>query len=222
MKKKGYNLKQLCKDNSGSAMVMTLIVGMVVMAFCLSLLLVAFTLFSQMNHNTIQFQCKTLAQSYLESLKTDFCNPDSDLIKYLSSKMEAPEEGNEIWIAQNLPESELEELKQNGLKPYKDLYLQVDASGYTMDICMTYERTQATAEEDSENESDDEIEEVNSDSNTNTNEPQTNGGTASRVPVHSSSGIAYERIIHVKLTCVRGTDTSSNDNYTMEADYKMP
>lgn len=238
MKKKGYNLKQLCKDNSGSAMVMTLIVGMVVMAFCLSLLLVAFTLFSQMNHNTIQFQCKTLAQSYLESLKTDFCNPDSDLIKYLSSKMEAPEEGNEIWIAQNLPESELEELKQNGLKPYKDLYLQVDASGYTMDICMTYERTQATAEEDSENESDDEIEEVNSnsntnsnantnsntntDSNTNTNEPQTNGGTASQVPVHSSSGIAYERIIHVKLTCVRGTDTSSNDNYTMEADYKMP
>ena len=218
MKKKGYNLKQLCKDNSGSAMVMTLIVGMVVMAFCLSLLLVAFTLFSQMNHNTIQFQCKTLAQSYLESLKTDFCNPDSDLIKYLSSKMEAPEEGNEIWIAQNLPESELEELKQNGLKPYRDLYLQVDASGYTMDICMTYERTQATAEEDSENESDDEIEEVNSDSNTNTNEPQTNGGTASRVPVHSSSGIAYERIIHVKLTCVRGTDTSSNDNYTMEAD----
>ena len=222
MKKKGYNLKQLCKDNSGSAMVMTLIVGMVVMAFCLSLLLVAFTLFSQMNHNTIQFQCKTLAQSYLESLKTDFCNPDSDLIKYLSSKMEAPEEGNEIWVAQNLPESELEELKQNGLKPYKDLYLQVDASGYTMDICMTYERTQATAEEDSENESDDEIEEVNSDSNTNMNEPQTNGGTASRVPVHSSSGIAYERIIHVKLTCVRGTDTSSNDNYTMEADYKMP
>ena len=101
MKKKGYNLKQLCKDNSGSAMVMTLIVGMVVMAFCLSLLLVAFTLFSQMNHNTIQFQCKTLAQSYLESLKTDFCNPDSDLIKYLSSKMEAPEEGNEILGAQN-------------------------------------------------------------------------------------------------------------------------
>ena len=98
----------------------------------------------------------------------------------------------------------------------------MDASGYTMDICMTYERTQATAEEDSENESDDEIEEVNSDSNTNMNEPQTNGGTASRVPVHSSSGIAYERIIHVKLTCVRGTDTSSNDNYTMEADYKMP
>lgn len=222
MKKKGYKLKQLCKDNSGSAMVMTLIVGMVVMAFCLSLLLVAFTLFTQMNHNTIQFQCKTLAQSYLESLKNDFSNPDSDMIKYLNSKMEMPEEGNEIWIAQNLPESELEELKLSGLKPYKELFLQVDASGYTMDICMTYERTQASAEEGFENESDDEIEEVNTNMNSTTNEPGTNGGTATNEPGTFSSGSTFERLIHVKLTCVRGTDTNSNDSYTMEADYKMP
>ncbi len=50
-------------DDSGVAMIFALIVGVVIMTFCLMLLMVAYTLFSQTSRVLSQSQCKILSQT---------------------------------------------------------------------------------------------------------------------------------------------------------------
>ncbi len=78
-----HRLKQISRDNSGVAMIVAMIVGVVVMVFCLSLLLVTYTFYAQTIKTTTNEQCKMLAQSFSETLGEDLKNPDSDICQYL-------------------------------------------------------------------------------------------------------------------------------------------
>ena len=83
--------------NAGVAMVVVLIVGAVVMVFCLSLLLAAYTLFSQTNRQVTQEQCKILTQSTAEMLSAELKNPDSALSGYLGTQIQSGK-----WISEEI------------------------------------------------------------------------------------------------------------------------
>lgn len=60
--------KRMISDNRGSAMITALVVGIVIFAFCLSMLLVAYTLFAQTSRTEVALGCKNLAQSTAEEI----------------------------------------------------------------------------------------------------------------------------------------------------------
>lgn len=76
------------KKDSGVAMIVVLIVGAVVLVFCLSLLLAAYTLYARTNREVTQQQCKILAQTASESLGTELSNQNSGLITYFETQIQ--------------------------------------------------------------------------------------------------------------------------------------
>lgn len=98
-----YNrIKNLKKDNSGVAMIVSLIVGIVVLGFALSLLMVTYSLYAQMNRKTIGLQCKLLAQNFSEVLGKELKDDESELVAYLSEQMSA---GNWISVEEAMSDS---------------------------------------------------------------------------------------------------------------------
>ena len=69
-------------------MITALVVGIIVFAFCLSMLLVAYTLFAQQSRNQVLLGCKTLACSTAEELEAEAADSSSELSKYLNTKLE--------------------------------------------------------------------------------------------------------------------------------------
>lgn len=68
-------------------MITALVVGIVIFAFCLSTLLVSYTLFAQVSRTQIQLGCKNMAQTTSEVLLEELKNDNSELSKQL----------NDIW-----------------------------------------------------------------------------------------------------------------------------
>lgn len=81
------NIRKMLANNKGSAMITALVVGIIVFAFCLSMLLVAYTLFAQANRNQVQLGCKTVAWSTSEELKAEMNDPGSELSSFLINKL---------------------------------------------------------------------------------------------------------------------------------------
>lgn len=69
-------------------MITALVVGIVIFAFCLSMLLVAYTLFAQASRNEVQLGCKTLAWSTIEEIEEELSDTNSELNLYLKSKLQ--------------------------------------------------------------------------------------------------------------------------------------
>lgn len=90
--------KKFEKDNRGAALLYSLIVGTVILAFCLSMLFVCYTLFAQTSRRTKSLQSKILAQSYMDSLKEEFKKDvaDSPLQEELANRIK---DGK--WVAAN-------------------------------------------------------------------------------------------------------------------------
>lgn len=64
------------KHNKGSAMMIAIIVSVVVVAFCLSLLLVCYSLYSSSARKVTSRQCKELAKSISLELEQEITNPN--------------------------------------------------------------------------------------------------------------------------------------------------
>ena len=141
--------------NAGVAMVMVMIVSAVVMVFCLTLLLVTYTLFSQNVRQMSSLQCKLLAQSVAESLAQEFENPDSELSKYLSAQIQ-----NNTWVAQNVSaEAGAQGNEESaGENAVSELELLLDAGGktddYRVSVTLTYSLN--VADDDGKDDGDDE------------------------------------------------------------------
>lgn len=117
------------RNNRGVAMIYGLIVGMVVMVFCLSLILVTYTLFAQVNRKNSQLQCKMLAQTFAEELANDLMkNDDSELKEYMGTAIKA-----KSWKS-------LDEMSQNPSDTdYTKLIVDCDSeTGYTYNVVFTY------------------------------------------------------------------------------------
>ena len=204
--------KKLHKDDSGVAMIMALIVGVVVMVFCLSLLLVAYTLFAQTNRNTIELQCRLLAQSYVENLQTELKDADGDMVKYLQYKMTDTSSEYGIWASADMTPEEEEEYRKQGIKTYTELQLKVDAEGYHIYVTLTHEPQQGGAEDDDG--PDDEYEGQES------GEKDTGAVTEAAVTGKKSGSIIQK--LNVRVRCVRGEDNGRGDSYSMETECEIP
>jgi hypothetical protein len=74
----GLSAKKKIKQNQGAAMIVTIVVGVVLMAFALSLLLLAYSLAASVTGRTIETQCKELAKSVNRELEAELMTADYD------------------------------------------------------------------------------------------------------------------------------------------------
>lgn len=134
-------LKALGKDDKGVATIFTLIVAVIVLCFCLTLLMVSYTLFAQTNRQTSQLQCKLLAQSFSEQLKEEIDDKNSDLVKFMQK---AIDDGN--WR-----DSSEDKNTWNG-KDYSTLYLDGYSNDTDYEITVEFTYSLGQSDDDGEDE----------------------------------------------------------------------
>lgn len=81
-------------DDSGVAMITAMIIGVVVMVFCLLLLMVTYILYEQSIKKVDDTQCRLIAQTCMESVRSEIVDSESDVHKYLADQM-----SNGTWIS---------------------------------------------------------------------------------------------------------------------------
>jgi hypothetical protein len=74
-------------DNRGSAMITAIVAGVVMAVFCLSLLLVTYTLYAQTARRNVQIQCKYAAGNMAAQLETQLKDKESELYKGLNAEI---------------------------------------------------------------------------------------------------------------------------------------
>lgn len=131
VKKCGMSIHAVLSDNRGVAMIYAIIVGTVVMVFCLSLLLVTYTLFAETNRQNTQLQCKLMAQTFAQQLEEDMKTnvATSELVKYMGDSIK-----DDKWRPSNSDDAVVGETR------YTDLIIDCDSevAGYTYNIVFTY------------------------------------------------------------------------------------
>lgn len=160
------------KNDSGVAMIFSLIVGVVIMVFCLLMLLVAYTLYSQTTRKLSQTQCKVLAQSMAEQIKDELANeagatdePDG-LRKMLKDEM-SKDATHLKWVPSGTKDADL---KAGQFKDY-EFYVEgvSDLPGYCFKVTFQYQTVYASDEAETELGSgteDDDLEEADTGSKT--------------------------------------------------------
>lgn len=130
----GCNIKKQVvksiKDNRGVAMLFAMIVAAVVMAFCLSLMLVVYSYYAQSARKLSQDQCKILAQSFSEALKEEFNSEEtSELKTYLSSQINSG-----VWISS----AESASVEAGKIKELLLNSNDIKVPGYKIKVALTY------------------------------------------------------------------------------------
>jgi hypothetical protein len=104
------------RKNQGAAMIVAMVVGVVLMAFALSLLAVSYSLFSSASQRTTQLQCRELARSIDRELQRELTEPN-----YATYAKQKEDEGkkNNLWffVRYNLGQSNS---NQSGWPYYKE------------------------------------------------------------------------------------------------------
>lgn len=208
-------LKQINRDNSGVAMIVAMIVGVVVMIFCLSLLLVTYTFYTQTVKTTTNEQCKMLAQSFSETLGKDMEDPDSDICLYLGEQMK-----NGYWVASVVDEDETLSGDQ-----VSDLIVDMkDTPGmgdYHISVVFSFIVNIPEDDENDGNEEDDQDDGLTDENPSESNpgeggapqDPEENGPTG---PVEGGS-----YCIRAKIQCYRGELSSNDVPLYIETEYPM-
>ncbi len=132
-------------DDSGVAMITAMIIGVVVMVFCLLLLMVTYILYSQSLKRVDDTQCKLIAQTCMESVRTEIVDSESDIHKYLAEQMSA---GTWISIEKalvNTDENALSELVLDMVDRTVDQELAL----YEIQTVISYSISQSTGDDDS-------------------------------------------------------------------------
>ncbi len=129
------------KDNRGVATLFSLIVATIIMGFCLSLLMVSYTLFSQTNRQISEQQCKMMAQSFGEQLKNELQDPSSGLVQYMQQSIESGK-----WKS-------VTERGDMGSVDYTKLYIKgsPENTDYIMEVTFTYVSNVGGGAENEEN-----------------------------------------------------------------------
>lgn len=83
-------------DNRGSAMIVSLVIGTVVMVFCLSLLLVSYSLYTSTVKNAKYEQCKQITESYSRYLDASLVAPAYSDIEDMYTDLNNSK--NNIWF----------------------------------------------------------------------------------------------------------------------------
>ena len=209
--RQAFRRRTVRNSNAGVAMVTVLIVSAIVMVFCLSLLLVTYTLFAQTSRQVAQLQCKLLAQSMFETLGEELENPDSELTKYLGDQIK-----DGYWISQNAPAAEAENPAAEDA--IEELLLDLDdgeALGeYQISVTLTYSLNLADDDGSSEG---DEKDDQDPDSSGQEGElPEGNPNEEGKQTEAGNGSYA----VKASICCMRG-DGKDRDaqSYTVEAEY---
>ena len=229
IQKRKFQKKQniLRNNQPGVAMLMVVIVGAVILVFCLSLLLVTYSLFAQTSRQTTRLQCKMMAQSFSESLKEELSDSSSDLAVYLGKQIR---DGNWKSSMGGMDEEEPEDAENPDA--VSELVLNLDDSSalsdYHLSVTLTYSLNAADDEEsgggDDEDDQDDTLSGNDADSGNQQNGKQNNQqnkGTQNE----SGEGTDSENVVatytvNALITCMRG-DGNARDTqyYVLETSY---
>ena len=217
----------LRNNQSGVAMLMVLIVGAVILVFCLSLLLVTYSLFAQTSRQTTRLQCKIMAQSFSESLKEELSDSSSNLAVYLGEQIS---NGNWKSSMDGIDEEEPDDVENPDA--VSELVLNLDDSStlsdYHLSVTLTYSLNAADDEEgdggDDEDDQDDSLSENDVDSgnqqngkqNNQQNKGNQNGSGEGTNPADAVATYTVDAVI----TCMRG-DGNDRDTqyYVLETSY---
>jgi len=139
---------KLKEDNRGSAMITAIVVGVVMMAFALSLLAITYTLYAQTARRTVQIQCRYLAESVGDDLKSEIEDKESHLYKVLASHVYKVRAGSTIhtgtWKAQGVNATEASETMEYKLDTKGD----EDLKDYEISVSFRYVQGLTDDEED--------------------------------------------------------------------------
>ena len=109
-RKKKSGRARLLMDDRGSAMITALVVGVVMMVFALSMLLISYALYAQSAKRTTQIQCRYMAGELLRELETELGETDSGLFTGLRSQMRKRNEETGafegIWVCSDTESTE--------------------------------------------------------------------------------------------------------------------
>lgn len=221
----------LRNNQSGVAMLMVLIVGAVILVFCLSLLLVTYSLFAQTARQTTRLQCKMMAQSFSESLQEELSDSSSDLAVYLGEQIR---NGNWKSSMDGIDEEEPDD--EENPDAVSELILNLDDSStlsdYHLSVTLTYSLNAADDEEgdggEDEDDQDDSLSGNDADSgnqqngkqnnqqNNRQNEGNQNGSGEGTDP--NDAVATYT--VNALITCMRG-DGNDRDtqSYVLETSY---
>lgn len=229
IQKRKFQKKQniLRNNQSGVAMIMVLIVGAVILVFCLSLLLVTYSLFAQTSRQTTRLQCKMMAQSFSESLKEELSDSSSDLAVYLGRQIR---DGNWKSSMGGMDEEEPEDAENPDA--VSELVLNLDDSSalsdYHLSVTLTYSLNAADDEEsgggDDEDDQDDTLSGNDADSGNQQNGKQNNQqnkGTQNEFGEGTDSeNEVATYTVNALITCMRG-DGNDRDTqyYVLETSY---
>lgn len=83
--KKKLNILKM--NNRGSAMLTSLVAGVVMAAFATALILVCYTLYAQTNNRTLQLQCEYLAKEMCREITNELLNDKSDMYQKLNEQI---------------------------------------------------------------------------------------------------------------------------------------
>lgn len=204
-------------DNRGATMLMVLIVGAVVMAFCLSLLLVTYSLFAQTARQTTRLQCKLLAQSCEELLREELQQPSSDLMVYLQEQIQSGS-----WISEgSVTDEETASEETPGTAGVVQLPLHLDTQGetgdYRVSVVLTYSVNTSEDEGGDEDgdDNDDQDHELNGTSvygsDAGTVRIKAAGSTSPADPPQDEPTVSYS--IKSVIRCMRGDGTNRDTQY---------
>lgn len=184
-------------------MLMVLIVGAVVLVFCLSLLLVTYSLFAQTSRQITRLQCKLLAQSFSESLGEELKDPASGLSVYLKEQIQ-----NGYWISGEASQSMDESSSESAA--VSELLMNMDDEAalgdYHVTVALTYSVNVADDEGGDEGEEGDD-QDPNLGGEAGSGEGP--GPTAGEDP--GASGTTYS--IQATVKCVRGDGSDRDAQY---------
>lgn len=93
--------RKVLKDNSGVAMIYSLVIGIVVSIFAVMLLMVTYSLYASSSRQTVQTQCRIMADSYADCLKGELEDTESTVYKYISEQLKAGKKEIELDLIQD-------------------------------------------------------------------------------------------------------------------------
>lgn len=225
----------LRNNQSGVAMLMVLIVGAVILVFCLSLLLVTYSLFAQTARQTTRLQGKMMAQSFSESLQEELSDSSSNLAVYLGEQIR---DGN--WKSSMGGIDEEEPDDEENPDAVSELILNLDDSStlsdYHLSVTLTYSLNAADDEEgdggDDEDDQDDSVSENDADSgnqqngkqnnqqNNQQNKKQNNGNQNSSGEGTNPENAVSTYTVDAVITCMRGVGGDRDSQYyVLETSY---
>ena len=199
------SIRQLKNNNKGSATIVALVSGVVIMAFALSLLMVAYSLYAAVSRQNVQEQCRQISESTAVSLGKELLSEDNRLAEYLKEQRHLT--GNNRWIATvERDDDEFAPANTPTTEGREELDMEINLSdgklgNYT--VMVTFSYTEDVAYEDEEPD---------------------DGAEEPEEPTIQPDGQPEDsaiRVLHAKIKTSRGTDAGRDyQESIVEKDYR--